>query len=139
MKRLLPQCYSGPAFTGFADNVIVLTPDRSKQVQGGEVSQSVISRLQQRHRETGRVTERHRSGRPLATSHADDRFIVNSALRNRMMNATQLQARLKGEMRGTRVSHQTIRTLPDHTTRHRRHRQGAFVLDEEPVGLIAVL
>ncbi len=33
-----------------------------------KVSQSVISRLQQRHRETGRVTERHRSGRPLTAS-----------------------------------------------------------------------
>ncbi len=61
-----------------------------------KASQSVISRLQQRHRETGRVTERHRSGHPLATSHADDCFIVNSALWNRIMNATQLQARLKG-------------------------------------------
>uniref|UniRef100_A0A667WJH9 Transposase Tc1-like domain-containing protein n=1 Tax=Myripristis murdjan TaxID=586833 RepID=A0A667WJH9_9TELE len=92
-------------------------------------SQSVISRLQQRYKETGRVTERHRSGRPLATSHTDDRFIVNSALRNRMMNATQLQAR-------TQVSLQTIRNrlhqhglrarrparVPDHTTRHRCHR-----------------
>ena len=71
------------------------------------VSQSVISRLQQRHRETGRVTERHRSGRPLATSHADDGYIVNNALRNQMMNATQLQARSR-EVRGTQVSRQTI-------------------------------
>ena len=71
------------------------------------VSQSVISRLQQRYRETGRVTERRRSGRPLATSRADDRYIVNTALRNRMMNATQLQARLR-EVRGTQVSRQTI-------------------------------
>uniref|UniRef100_A0A671VKC8 HTH cro/C1-type domain-containing protein n=1 Tax=Sparus aurata TaxID=8175 RepID=A0A671VKC8_SPAAU len=99
------------------------------------VSQSVISRLQQRYRETGRVTERHRSGRPLATSHTDDRFIVNSALRNRMMNADQIQAHLR-EVRGTQVSRQTIRNrlhqcglrarrparVPDHTTRHRRHR-----------------
>ncbi len=53
-----------------------------------KVSQSVISRLQQRHRETGRVTERHRSGRLLATSHADDRYIENSALWNWIMNAT---------------------------------------------------
>uniref|UniRef100_A0A667WGJ7 Tc1-like transposase DDE domain-containing protein n=1 Tax=Myripristis murdjan TaxID=586833 RepID=A0A667WGJ7_9TELE len=97
-----------------------------------QVSQSVISRLQQRYRETGRVTERHRSGHPLATSHTDDRFIVNSALRNRMMNATQLQAHL----REVRVSRQTIRNrlhqhglrarrparVPDHTTRHRCHR-----------------
>ena len=58
------------------------------------VSQSVISRLQQRYRESGRVTEGHRSGHPLAISHTDDQFIVNSALRNRMMNATQLQAHL---------------------------------------------
>jgi len=64
------------------------------------VSQSVISRLQQRHRETGRVTERHRGECPLATSHTDDCFIVNNALRNRMMNATQLQAHLGG-VRGT--------------------------------------
>ena len=99
------------------------------------VSQSVISRLQQRYRETGRVTERRRSGRPLATSRADDRYIVNAALRNRMMNATQLQARLR-EVRGTQVSRQTIRNrlhqrglharrparVPDHTTRHRHHR-----------------
>ena len=99
------------------------------------VSQSVISRLQQRHRETGRVTERHRSGRPLATSHADDGYIVNNALRNQMMNATQLQARSR-EVRGTQVSRQTIGNrlhqrglrarrparVPDHTTRHRCHR-----------------
>ncbi len=41
-----------------------------------KVSQSVISRMQQRHRATGRVTEMHRSERPLATSHVDDRFIA---------------------------------------------------------------
>uniref|UniRef100_A0A3B3QRZ8 Transposase Tc1-like domain-containing protein n=1 Tax=Paramormyrops kingsleyae TaxID=1676925 RepID=A0A3B3QRZ8_9TELE len=105
------------------------------------VSQSVISRLQQGYRATGRVTERHRSGRPLATSHTDDRFIVNSALRNRMMNATQFQAQLREE-RGTQVSRQTIRNcshqcclrarrfarVPDHTTRHRRHHLWASVL-----------
>uniref|UniRef100_A0A3B1K316 Transposase Tc1-like domain-containing protein n=1 Tax=Astyanax mexicanus TaxID=7994 RepID=A0A3B1K316_ASTMX len=95
----------------------------------------VISRLQQRYRETGRVTERRRSGLPLATSKADDRYIVNNALRNRMMNATQLQARLR-EVRGTQVSRQTIRNrlhqhglrarrparVLSHTTRHRHHR-----------------
>ncbi|CAK6970414.1 Transposable element Tcb1 [Scomber scombrus] len=99
------------------------------------VSQSVISRLQQRYRENGRFTERHRSGRPLATSYTDDHFIVNSALRNRMTNATQLQAHLR-EVRGTQVSRQAFRNclhqhglrarrparVPDHSTRHRRHR-----------------
>uniref|UniRef100_A0A673LUM0 Transposase Tc1-like domain-containing protein n=1 Tax=Sinocyclocheilus rhinocerous TaxID=307959 RepID=A0A673LUM0_9TELE len=87
-----------------------------------KVSQSVISRLQQRNRKTGRVTEMHRSGCPLATSHADDRFIVNSALRNRMMNAI-LQTRLR-EVRGTRVSCQTCLrarrpTPPGTGVRHR--------------------
>ncbi|MEQ2289646.1 hypothetical protein AMECASPLE_035336 [Ameca splendens] len=43
------------------------------------LSQSV-SRLQQRYSETGRVTERHRSRRPLVTSHTDERFIENSVL-----------------------------------------------------------
>uniref|UniRef100_A0A3Q2ZIR4 Transposase Tc1-like domain-containing protein n=1 Tax=Hippocampus comes TaxID=109280 RepID=A0A3Q2ZIR4_HIPCM len=57
--------------------------------------------------ETGRVTERCRSRRPLATAHADDRYIVKNALGNRMMNATQLQGRLR-EVRGTQVSRQTI-------------------------------
>ncbi len=88
-----------------------------------------------RDRETGRVTERHWGGHPLDTSNADDRFVVNSALWNRMMNAAQLQACLK-EVRCTRVSHQTIRNslhqhglrarqsamVPDHFTRHKRHR-----------------
>uniref|UniRef100_A0A3Q2YB55 Transposase Tc1-like domain-containing protein n=1 Tax=Hippocampus comes TaxID=109280 RepID=A0A3Q2YB55_HIPCM len=78
------------------------------------VSQSVISRLQERYKETGRVTESCRSGHPLSTFHADDRYIVYKALRNRMMN-----------VRGTQVSRQTIRNrfhqLPDHTTGHWCH------------------
>uniref|UniRef100_A0A8B9R341 Transposase Tc1-like domain-containing protein n=1 Tax=Astyanax mexicanus TaxID=7994 RepID=A0A8B9R341_ASTMX len=83
------------------------------------VSQSVISRLQ-RYRKTGRVTERRKSGRPLATSQADDRYIVNNALRNRMMNATQLQGCLR-EVRGTQVSRKTIRNrLHQHGLRARR-------------------
>lgn len=85
--------------------------------------QSVITCCS-RDTETGRVTKRHRSGRPLATSHADDRFIVNSALLNRMMNASQLQACLKEE-RGTRVSCQTSMfcraRVPENTNWHMGH------------------
>ncbi|MED6274995.1 hypothetical protein CHARACLAT_021936 [Characodon lateralis] len=51
------------------------------------VSQSFISRLRQRSRETGRDTKWHRSGDPLTKSHTDDRFIVKRAMQNRMMNA----------------------------------------------------
>lgn len=72
------------------------------------VSQSVIGRLHKRHQETGTVSERPRSGRPMSTSGADDRFIVDHALKNGSINATQLQARLR-KMRGTQVSRQTIR------------------------------
>lgn len=98
-----------------------------------ELSLSIeCRRLQQRYREAWRVTERHGSGRPLSISHTDDRFIGNSALRNQMMNATQLQDYL-GDVRGTQMSHKTIwnslhqhgvrdrqpaRVL-EHTTRHR--------------------
>ncbi|MED6249193.1 hypothetical protein ATANTOWER_010714, partial [Ataeniobius toweri] len=81
-----------------------------------------------------RDTERHRSGRPLATSLTDGHFVVNSALQNRMMNATQLQAHFR-RARGTQVSRQTILNpipqlglhvrrptrVPDHNTRHRHH------------------
>ncbi|KAK7881405.1 hypothetical protein WMY93_029814 [Mugilogobius chulae] len=114
------------------------------------VSQSVISRLQQRYRETGRATERRRSGRSLATSCADDRYIVKTALRNRMMNAIQLQARLR-EVRGTQVSRQTIQnhlhqcglrarrparpgylTTPQAQASSSCMDQGAFTLDEGP-------
>uniref|UniRef100_A0A3B1K3U9 Transposase Tc1-like domain-containing protein n=1 Tax=Astyanax mexicanus TaxID=7994 RepID=A0A3B1K3U9_ASTMX len=84
------------------------------------VSQSVISRLQQRHRETGRVTERRRSGRPLATSQADDRYIVNNALRNRMMNALKCHVRNRLHQHGLRARRPA--RVPDHTTRHRHHR-----------------
>uniref|UniRef100_A0A672MYD0 Transposase Tc1-like domain-containing protein n=1 Tax=Sinocyclocheilus grahami TaxID=75366 RepID=A0A672MYD0_SINGR len=91
------------------------------------LSQSVIIRLQHRYRETGRVTERHRSERPLATSHADDSFIVNSALWNQIMNCTQLHAHLR-EMRGTRVSRQTIR--------NRLHQHGLRVVLDDLQGYL---
>uniref|UniRef100_A0A3B4ADK0 Transposase Tc1-like domain-containing protein n=1 Tax=Periophthalmus magnuspinnatus TaxID=409849 RepID=A0A3B4ADK0_9GOBI len=61
------------------------------------VSQSVISRLASRHRTIGRVCERPRSGN-----------LRTYALRHRYATATQLQACLR-DVRGTRVSRQTIR------------------------------
>ena len=36
--------------------------------------------LQKKTRDTGRVIETHTYGRPLATSHEDDRYIINGAL-----------------------------------------------------------
>uniref|UniRef100_A0A3B3QRF8 Transposase Tc1-like domain-containing protein n=1 Tax=Paramormyrops kingsleyae TaxID=1676925 RepID=A0A3B3QRF8_9TELE len=61
------------------------------------VSQSVISRLASRHRTTGRVHDRPRIG-----------YLRTYALRHRHATSTQLQSRLR-DMRGTRVSRQTIR------------------------------
>jgi len=58
-----------------------------------------------------RVTERYRSGRHLATSHADKSFIVNSALLNWMVSATQLQPCLKGDERHPSV-------ISDHSKPH---------------------
>lgn len=55
------------------------------------VSQSVISRLWNRHQQTGNVTDIHRVGCPRATTRQQDHLLVTSALRNRHQNATQLQ------------------------------------------------
>lgn len=98
--------------------------------------------------------ERRRRGHPLATSHTDDCFIVNSALQNQMITATQLHAHLR-EVRGNLVLHQTIwnclhqrclhaRWVPNHTTRHRYiilHGLGSIycTLDEGPMDLSTVL
>ena len=59
------------------------------------VSQSVISRLWSRYRATHSVNDRRRSGRPRATTHAQDRFIRTLALRNRVITANQIRARLQ--------------------------------------------
>uniref|UniRef100_A0A671Z4H8 Transposase Tc1-like domain-containing protein n=1 Tax=Sparus aurata TaxID=8175 RepID=A0A671Z4H8_SPAAU len=72
------------------------------------VSQSVISRLASRHRTTGRVRDRPRSGAPRVTDRNDDQYLRTYALRHRYATATQLQAQLR-DVRGTRVSRQTIR------------------------------
>uniref|UniRef100_A0A3P8U4P3 Tc1-like transposase DDE domain-containing protein n=1 Tax=Amphiprion percula TaxID=161767 RepID=A0A3P8U4P3_AMPPE len=72
------------------------------------VSQSVISRLAARHRTTGSVGDRPRSGAPQVMDRNDDQYLRTYALRHRYATATQLQACLP-EVRGTRVSRQTIR------------------------------
>lgn len=72
------------------------------------VSQSVISRLWSRHRATGSVQDRPRSGRPRATTQAQDRFIRTIALRNRLVTANQIRSQLQRDT-GLVVSGQTIR------------------------------
>ena len=77
------------------------------------VSQSVISRLVHRFRDTGSIGERPRSGAPRSTTRNDDQYLRTYALRNRDLTAPVLQSRLR-EVRGTRVSRQTIRNRLHH-------------------------
>uniref|UniRef100_A0A3P8TVV3 Transposase Tc1-like domain-containing protein n=1 Tax=Amphiprion percula TaxID=161767 RepID=A0A3P8TVV3_AMPPE len=72
------------------------------------VSQSVISRFAARHKTTGSVWDRPRSGAPRVMDRNDDQYLRTYALTHRYATATQLQACLR-EVRGTRVSRQTIR------------------------------
>uniref|UniRef100_A0A671UD83 Transposase Tc1-like domain-containing protein n=1 Tax=Sparus aurata TaxID=8175 RepID=A0A671UD83_SPAAU len=74
----------------------------------GGIKSCVISRLASRHRTTGRVCDRPRSGAPQVTDRNDDQYLRTYALRHRYATATQLQAQLR-DVRGTRVSRQTIR------------------------------
>ena len=67
------------------------------------VSQSVISRLWAPYRQTQNVDDRPRSGRPRATTQAQDRLIRTFTLRNRQI-ASHLQ-----DTAGVRVTGQTIR------------------------------
>ena len=54
-----------------------------------KVAQStIISRLQQRHIQTGSVQDRPRYGKPRVTTAAQDRAIQTSHVRNRFFNAT---------------------------------------------------
>ena len=77
------------------------------------VSQSVISRLVHRFIDTGSVGERPRSGAPRGTTRNDDQYLRTYALRNRDLTALVLQSRLR-EVRGTRMSRQTIRNRLHH-------------------------
>lgn len=71
------------------------------------VSLSTIKRLRRRFQETGDVKDRPRSGRPRVTTGQDDLYIRMAALRNRRLNASQLQMRMRA--RHVNISDQTVR------------------------------
>ena len=72
------------------------------------MSHSVIQRLRERFNSTGSTVERSRSGRPRATTRNQDRYLVNSALRDRSLNATILRGMLRRATH-TNISVQTVR------------------------------
>ena len=74
-----------------------------------QASHSVIQRLQERFRATGRVTEQPPSGRPRCTSRQDDRFLYLSTLRDRSITSTTLRRQLMSVVH-VNVSPLTIRS-----------------------------
>lgn len=72
------------------------------------VSQSVVSRLYERYRQTGEVSERRGRGCQCATSAADDRYLLLQTLRSRTLSAPKLRQNLRN-VRHVNVSIQTIR------------------------------
>ena len=70
------------------------------------VSQSTISRLWNRFRQSGSTADAPRSGRPRVTTPAQDRFIRLRHLRNRFLSAQSTVQALPGNQR---ISRQTVR------------------------------
>lgn len=71
------------------------------------VSQSIISRLWRRYRDTGEVSTRHRAGRPRVTNYRQDRYLAVTARRYRTLSGRLLSAELAAAS-GVRVSRQTV-------------------------------
>lgn len=71
-------------------------------------SQSCVSKVYNRFRETGGFIPRPRSGRRRCTSETDDRFIVSTSLRNRHLTGVDVQQELRN-VRGVAASEWTVR------------------------------
>jgi len=72
------------------------------------VSNSVVSRVVRRFRETGQYTRRHGGGRERATTPVQDRYLRTLVARQRFSNARRLRNEFQNAT-GVRVSTQTIR------------------------------
>ena len=72
------------------------------------VAQYVISRLWNRHQQTGNVTDFPPSGRPRSTTRRQDHLPVTNALGGQISNATQLQQQ-QFHAPGVRVTSQTVK------------------------------
>ncbi|XP_072376013.1 uncharacterized protein, partial [Diabrotica undecimpunctata] len=74
------------------------------------LKQSTVPRVVVRYRETGLYERRAVTGRPRATTHVDNRFLVLQALCRRHVTASQVQHDLV-ETRNVRVSTETVRHI----------------------------
>lgn len=72
------------------------------------VSKSVIHRVVKRYRQTGEYTRLAGQGRKKKTVARDDRFIVSTVLRNRILTSSQVKTKLQ-EVRGVTISTKTVR------------------------------
>ena len=82
---------------------------RVKEVaQRFRVSESAISRLRAKYRQTGTVIDRPRPGRPRKTTRREDNYIMTSSRRNRFMSSTRI-AGLVRNATGTRICARTVR------------------------------
>ena len=72
------------------------------------VRHSVISRLRERHQQTGSVKQRPRCGRPKKTSPHQDREMVLIAKRERITSAKRINSEFRN-VTGILISDQTVR------------------------------
>ena len=75
------------------------------------VSQSVVSRMWNRHPTHGNSLHRHGGGRDRATTQRQDRFLLIQSRRQRFLNATRLNNEFRNGT-GVRTSTQTVRNTP---------------------------
>ena len=66
------------------------------------VSESAISRLRTKYRQTGTIKDRPRPGRPRKTTQREDNFKVTSSRRNRFLSSTRIAGLLRNAT-GTRI------------------------------------
>ena len=72
------------------------------------MSQSVVSRMWNRHLTHGNPSHRHGGGRDRATTERQDRFLLIQSRRQRSLNATRLNNEFRNGIR-VRISTQTVR------------------------------
>lgn len=90
----------------------MLQAGMSTEVIAGKVgcSSRAIRYLRSRFHQTGCTDDRKRSGRPRVTTVRQDRYIINTHLRNRFQTATSTAASITGSHE-KKICAQTVRSL----------------------------